>query len=362
MAKFIHKRLFSVIFFFTALIVNAQEKTNVNDSVAEFEKTYAKALKLIDSLKYKEAEPVLKKVLKENKEFYKAHTKLAYVYLKQKNFKEAEKSIKKSEAIMPADFETQKIKAINFYMNNKFKESKSAIDTALTLASSQKMDEDAELLYYRAQLMFKGKSYKSALETCDNVLELKPKYMEALLLRAEIRFATKEYNYCIKDLNQAIKMMPAEKPDYSAYKLRAKCKFEMKDFRGAVNDWNVYMDGVPGEEEALISRAAALINVNDNSKAITDLDEAIKINKKNAVSYCYRGVAKGGNKSYTEALKDLDESIKLKFDYGAAYVNRAAIKMALKQKEEACKDLQKAESLGDDLAVKLLEQYCKSPN
>lgn len=344
------------------MVFKAQGKTDATDSVPEYEKIYAKALKLIDSAKYKEAEPLLKKVLKENKEFYKAYTKLAFVYLKQNNFKEAEKSIKKSEAIMPADFETQKIKAINYYLSDKYKESKSAIDTAINLASSQKMDEDPELLYYRAQLMFKGKNYKQALETCDNALELKPKYLEVLLLRADIRFAKKEYNYSVKDLNDAIKQMPAEKPEYSAYKLRAKCKFEMKDFRGAVSDWNVYIDAIPQEEEALISRAAALINLNDNSKAIADLDEAIKLNKKNAVSYCYRGVAKGGNKSYTEGLKDLDESIKLKFDYGAAYVNRAALKMALKQKEEACKDLQKAESLGDDLAVKLIEQYCKKPN
>ena len=77
------------------------------------------------------------------------------------------------------------------------------------------------------------------------------------------------------------------------------------------------------------------------------------------MAYCYRGTAKGGNKNYIEALKDLDFAIKLKFDYGAAFVNRAAIKMASKDKRGACEDLEKADSLGDELAIKLIEQYCK---
>jgi tetratricopeptide (TPR) repeat protein len=170
----------------------------------------------------------------------------------------------------------------------------------------------------------------------------------------------KDYNHAINELSKATQLMPIERPDYKAYKILAKSKFEVGDFKGAIRDWDVYIDGNPGEEEALISRAAAKINVNDNSGAISDLDEAIKINKKNPVSYCYRGVAKGGNKNYIEAVKDLDYSIKLKFDYAAAYVNRAAIKMANKDKRGACEDLAKADGLGDELALKLIEQYCKS--
>lgn len=94
--------------------------------------------------------------------------------------------------------------------------------------------------------------------------------------------------------------------------------------------------------------------------AIVDLDEAIKINGSNPVSYCYRGVAKGGNRQYVEALKDLDYSIKLKFDYPAAYVNRAAIKFASKDKRGACADLQKADGLGDEMAYKLIDRYCRT--
>jgi hypothetical protein len=60
-----------------------------------------------------------------------------------------------------------------------------------------------------------------------------------------------------------------------------------------------------------------------------------------------------------EALKDLDTAIKLKFDYSTAYVNRAAIKMASKDKRGACDDLAKADGLGNELAVQMIERYCK---
>ncbi len=60
--------------------------------------------------------------------------------------------------------------------------------------------------------------------------------------------------------------------DFRAYKLRAKSKFEIGDFKGAIADWNIYIEEVPKEEEALISRGAAKINIDDNTGAIVDLD------------------------------------------------------------------------------------------
>ena len=89
------------------------------------------------------------------------------------------------------------------------------------------------------------------------------------------------------------------------------------------------------------------------------MDAAIKINDKNPVSYNYRGVAKGENKQFVDGLKDLDYAIKLRFNYAEAFVNRAAIKFAIKDKHGACDDLNKADSLGDEMAVRLIETYCK---
>ncbi|MDO8998770.1 MAG: tetratricopeptide repeat protein [Bacteroidota bacterium] len=328
------------------------------DSIPEEQKIFTKAVELIDSAKYQEAIPLLKTAIKQKKDFWQAYNKMAYCKIKLKDYKGAEKDLKKAELIMPINFETTKLKGINFYLFNKFSESKGAIDSAIEISIDEKID-DWELFYYRALLMYKGKAYKTALEALESVTDLNPNCIEAIVLKAEIRFLRKEYNYAIKELNEAIKKMPLETPDYKAYKLRAKARFENKDFKDAITDWNVYLDGFPGEEEALISRAAAKINTKDYTGAIVDLDEAIKKNAKNPVSYCYRAVAKSENKAFQEALKDYDMSLKLKFDYADAFYNRAATKMAIKDKFGACEDLNKADGLGNVHAAQIIEKYCK---
>jgi tetratricopeptide (TPR) repeat protein len=319
---------------------------------------YNSAVKLIDSSRFKESLPILKKAIKEKPDFWGAMNKMAFAKIKLKQYKEAEKDLDKAETFSPMNYETEKLKGINYFLNNKFKESKAALDTAAFICHDEKL-EDAELYYYRAQLMFKGKAYKNALDACENATEFNPKYIEVIFLKAQIRFATKDYNYAIKELDAATKLMTIDNTNYEVYKLRAKAKFETGRFKEAVKDWDVYISAFPKEEEALVARGASKINANDNSGAIADLDEAIKLNSKNPVSFCYRGVAKGGNRNYVEALKDLDYSIKLKFDYAGAYLNRAAIKMASKDKHGACEDLEKADGLGDEMAVKLIEKYCK---
>jgi tetratricopeptide (TPR) repeat protein len=347
--------IFYFIWFFSPEL-GAQEA--IRDSIPSYLAQYNEAEKLIDSSKYNEAIVLLKKALKEKPDYWEAYNKMALAKIKLGNYKEAIKDLDKADKIAPFNYETIKLKGINFYLNNNFAESKVALDSATHMAEADKLD-DVELYYYRALLMFKGKSYKDALEICEVILDWKPNYIDAFILKGKIRFAMKEYNHAIKELTEAIKIMPATKIDLGSYKLRAKSKFEVGDFKGAITDWNVYIESVPNEEEALISRAAAKININDNTSAIADLDEAIKVNGKNPVSYCYRGVAKGGNKQYVEALKDLDYAIKMKFDYAAAYVNRAAIKLASKDKRGACQDLEKADTLGDEIAYKLIEKYCK---
>jgi tetratricopeptide (TPR) repeat protein len=353
----IYKWLTPVFIWLSSVSFSHAQDTS-QDTILPHEKLYSDAGKLVDSLKYEAALPLLKKAVKIKPTYWEAFNRIAFINIKLKNYKEATKALEKADQIAPFNYETLKLKGINSFLSNDFKGAKAAFDTAVYVSTEEKID-DAELFYYRAQLMFKGKSYKTALEALETAVDFKPNYLEAIQLKGEIRFSMKDYNYAVRELNEAIRLMGDGPKDMKAYKLRAKSKFELGDYKGAIADWNVYIENIPKEEDALVSRAAAKININDNSGAIADLDEAIKLDSKNPVSYCYRGVAKGGNKQYLEALKDLDYSIKLKFDYPAAYVNRAAIKMASKDKRGACADLEKADGLGDEMAIKLFEKYCR---
>jgi tetratricopeptide (TPR) repeat protein len=345
-------RLFLVIFVsFSTFQSFAQKDTSKTKNEAI--DLYKNACNLIDSSKYKEAVISLKKAIKIKPDFTEAYNKMALAKLKMQDYKGAEKDIRSALKIMPDNFESQKTMGILYYETKKMKEAKATLDSAL------KLGDDAELHYYQARLMFDGKAYKIALDACVRALDLNPKYLEVLFLKGEIRFAMKDYTYCINELTEAIKLMPATNPNYNAYKLRAKARFEITDYKNAINDWNVYLEAFPDDEGALVSRGTCKIETLDNTGAIVDFDAAIKLNPKNPVSYNYRGVAKGESKQFVEALKDFDYSIKLKYDYAGAFVNRAAIKFASKDKRGACDDLNKADSLGDEMAVQLIETYCK---
>jgi len=356
----VSKRFYKWLIFLIFMAGKSLAQQVASDTLSEEQKLYFNARILADSAKYKPAVKELKKALKIRSNYWEAHNLSAECKIRMKDYAAANKDLEKANLIAPMNYETMKWKGVIFYLTNKFSEAKVALDTAVYFASEEKID-DAELLYYRAMLMYKGKNLKKALETCQGILDFKPDYIEVYLLMAEIRLLRKEYNYIIKELTEAIVISEKKgKIPPLIFKLLAKSKFENGDYKGAISNWNTYLQDFPKEEEALISRAVAKINSNDNSGAIVDLDEAIKINGSNPVSYCYRGVAKGGNRQYLEALKDLDYSIKLKFNYPAAYVNRAAIKFASKDKRGACADLEKADGLGDEMAYKLIDKYCRT--
>ena len=344
---------FSYILGIVYLLLNLScysQKDTTNQELA----AYKNGCKLLDSAQFKESINQFKKAIKLNPNYTDAYNKMAIAKIKLEDYKGAEKDLLIALKLTINNFESEKTLGILYYQTKRYKEAKAVMDSAL----NQKQD-DAELFYYKAKLMFDGKGYKGAFDICSKATEINPQYIEAIVLKGECKFALKEYAYAVKEFNEAIKLMSAEKPIYEVYKSRAKARFETRDYKNAVTDWNVYLEAFPKEEGALISRGACKIETGDNTNAIVDLDEAIKLNDKNPVSFNYRGVAKGENKQFVEALKDFDIAIKLKFNYGEAFVNRAAVKFASKDKQGACDDLNKADSLGDEMAIKLIDTYCK---
>ncbi len=361
MPGLLHKWLFACLIGLNFSCFLGQEIKTLQDSLPQEQKQitlFKEGLKLMDSAKYKDAIGKFKSAVKIQKDYWEAYNKMAYCKMKTGDYKSADLDLYKSQQYGPNDFETMKLIGMNYYFMKDYKMSKKYMDSAEVLLGTDIYD-DAEFHLYNAKLRLEGKAYKKALESVGIALDVDHNYLDAYKLRCEIRVAAKEWHYALRDLNETMSKVPATEPDYKLYRMRAITKFELQDFKGSITDWNVYIDAFPKEEEALIYRAAAKINMNDFTGAIVDLDEAIKINPKNHVSYCYRGLAKGSNKAITEGLKDLDYSIKLKFDYAVAYVNRAALKMAAKDKYGACEDLKKADSLGNQNAPKLYENYCK---
>ena len=162
------KWLFLSILLLICWSISAQEYSN--DSVAKHLKLFIHGNKLIDSSKYKEAIHCFKQAVKLKPDFWEAFNKMAYAKIKLQDYTGAEKDLEKADKIAPLNYETDKLRGINFFLNHQYKECKSMLDTATFLCLQDKL-EDAELFYYRAKLMLIGKSYKTALEACETALE-----------------------------------------------------------------------------------------------------------------------------------------------------------------------------------------------
>ena len=93
---------------------------------------------------------------------------------------------------------------------------------------------------------------------------------------------------------------------------------------------------------AFFARGAANSNLGKYDEAISDLNEAIRLNPNLAGLYMVRGVAHGNLGKYDEAISDLNEAIRLNPNLAEAYLTRGFTNEALRKVEEAQADYQTA--------------------
>jgi tetratricopeptide (TPR) repeat protein len=346
--------LFIYLFFILSCACLAQKsKTDTTRTLDPAADLYKASMKLIDSLRYKEAIKLLEKSVKIKKDYAEAYNKIAFCYMQLNNFADAQKNLEFSLKHDPDNFNCIKYLGRACFLNKKYSEAKRYYDNADSLVG-----HDVELMCYIAELRAFGKDLKGALEMYNNVTYEKDNYAPAYLGRGMLKFKQKEYPYAIKDIEKGLTLSKYQKIDNEVYTALAQSKFEISAFKSAIKVFDTLVNRNPKNEYALTYRGASKINVNDFSGAIKDLDEAIKLNPKSYIAYNFRGTAKGGLKQNVAALEDFGFCIKLKVDYPSVYVNRAAIKMASKDRKGACEDLNKADQLGSDIAIQYIQQYC----
>ena len=349
----------ALLFFYFFLLISlcyGQKKPVVKDTTRALDPAadiYKASLKLIDSLRYKDAIKLLEKAVRIKKDNAEYYNKLALCNMELKDFASAQKNLEFSLKYDPDNFNCVKYLGRACYLNKKYNEAKKYYDNADSL-----MPHDIELMCYEAELRAFGQDLKGALEMYNNILFEKDNYAPAYIGRGMLKFKQKEYPYAIKDIEQGLKLSKYQKINSDIYLSLAQSKFEAGDFKSAVKVFDTLVYRNPKDEYALTYRGASKINTGDFSGAVKDLDDAIKLNPKSYIAYNFRGTAKGALKQNIPAIEDFDFCIKLKSNYSSVYVNRAAVKMASKDTKGACEDLNKADQLGSDIAIKYIQQYC----
>ena len=156
-----------------------------------------------------------------------------------------------------------------------------------------------------------------------NDVNLKARNYEYFFNRAQDKFELADYEEAILDFNKALELSPTE--ICLVYSMRGNAKRNLGDFDGAISDQNKALDFDPLYADGYFNRGSAKYKMGDFAGAIEDYTQVIKINP-----------------------KDPD-----------AFFNRANIKKEIGDMRGACEDWKKGAELGDEDAVKLVQEHCE---
>ncbi len=156
-----------------------------------------------------------------------------------------------------------------------------------------------------------------------NDRNLKARNYEYFFNRAQDKFELADYEEAILDYNKALELSPTE--ICLVYSMRGNAKRNLGDFDGAISDQNKALDFDPLYADGYFNRGSAKYKMGDFAGAIEDYTQVIKINP-----------------------KDSD-----------AFFNRANIKKEIGDMRGACEDWKKGAELGDEDAVKLVQEHCE---
>ena len=148
--------------------------------------------------------------------------------------------------------------------------------------------------------------------------------------------------------------------NYEYYFNRAQDKFELADYEEAILDYNKALELSPSEICLVYSmRGNAKRNLNDFDGAISDQNEALNFDPLYADGYFHRGSAKYKMGDFAGAIEDYTQVIKINPKDSDAFFNRANVKKEIGDMRDACEDWKKGAELGDEDAVKLVQEHCE---
>ena len=249
---------------------------------------------------------------------------------------------------------------------------------------------------YMSQKPYEPWSLDKALSEAQEAGRLNPqaiyRHQEAVILFAQKKYAESADIYS--------SLFNGELRSAELFYEASRCKAALRDTVGqiALLDSCVAMFSQPYLKEAapyLLARAQLLMDVNQNRKAVVDLNEYEKlmVATVNDRFYYLRFQAELGGRLFQQALTDIDRAIQMNPQYDLYYAEKASLQLRVGLldeaiatateciniapdhsdgylflgiaqcqkglKDEGIKNLQKARELGDSQADALIEKYSK---
>ncbi len=161
-----------------------------------------------------------------------------------------------------------------------------------------------------------------AEENFSKAIALRPNYGAALLNRAEVRSAKKQWQDALTDFNAGIPLVPGQT---LAYEGRGLVKYKLRDWDGAIADFQTAIGKQP-DLAAYLGSADARCEKGDWAGAVRDYTEADKIKPGNAAILLDLGFAKYKSYDLAGARKDYDAALAANPKDVPAYYDRGFVR------------------------------------
>ncbi|MDR2816697.1 MAG: tetratricopeptide repeat protein [Proteiniphilum sp.] len=193
----------------------------------------------------------------------------------------------------------------------------------------------ADPYYFRAVGKFMLDDFIGAEEDATDCLARNPYYTAAYQLRGAARQNQEKYEESATDYQRSLEFFPEDRLTLVNMGI---VNIEMKQYDIAEKFFDVLLRRFPDYTPGYLARSQMYIEMEDTTKAMTDLNMAIENDPYTAQSFAARGLLYFQQEDYNKSLADLDEAIRLDPYFEGNYINRGLVKYHLNDLRGAMAD------------------------
>ncbi len=185
----------------------------------------------------------------------------------------------------------------------------------------------AEPFFYRAVAKINLDDYQGAEQDATRAIDIKPFIVDAFRVRAIARQNQGNFTGAIEDYDAGLKLRPEDK---MLMVNKAVCLGAVKDYDNAHATYDRLLAVDPRNDRAHLGMAHLCLEQGDTTAAREHVDRSIELSKNNAGAYVIRAeIQMRHDNDYAAALESLNEAIKLEPRQASYFVNRAFMKYKL---------------------------------
>lgn len=208
-------------------------------------------------------------------------------------------------------------------------------------AMAQKVKRPETYNYQRGVEAMEAENYAEALEYFEKEADANPKGGYAHLMIGTIRLGQDEYGRALTAADEAIKYLPSKDTEYvsTAYRLRAAIYLNLEDTTKALTDLTTGIKKCPKEISLYKSRGNLYYDQGAYALSDADFQQMIALEPGNVYGYMGLGRNAKAQERWDDAIKQYNYALKLESDYSSGYAFRAEAYVGKAQWIEAIDDI-----------------------